>query len=301
MSTFFSGTDTATLLEEGTDRNIFVSLIVNNAGNYTAGITRRIKEKATVKSTLTYEFFGEGPKEEQDNYVAENEYVVWYQMFIDKQGVTDFALITNRLDEIEKTKKEVKKSNYVDKYYNPNNSYTNNRWGEDIWEDCSDDDYSLYKSANTCNKKENTWEQKNLKFEKETKPSEKEKSTTDFLDLYDKETIDYIILQLLCGSIAIGKASKIDPEKWVKTMTSVFDKRFGASIQGLSVFKMWADSFIEILIYNTDPDNKNYTLDVDYNDEDATSTLALQVIDGLEELPKNKYIEVFIDLLNKYL
>jgi hypothetical protein len=84
-------------------------------------------------------------------------------------------------------------------------------------------------------------------------------------------------------------------------MTSVFDKRFGVGIQGFSVFKMWADSFIEILILNTAPDNEKYTLDVDYDEEEATSELALQVIDKLEHLPNNKYIEAFIDILNKYL
>lgn len=42
MATFFSGTDTSTLLQEGMDRNHFLSLIVNNAGTYSAKITRRI-------------------------------------------------------------------------------------------------------------------------------------------------------------------------------------------------------------------------------------------------------------------
>jgi hypothetical protein len=303
--TFFSGTDTNTLLEEGTDRNIFVSLIVNNAGTYTAGITRRIKEKATVNATLTYEFFGEGSKEVQDSYIAENEYVVWYQLLIDKQGVNDFTLINNRLDEIEKAKKEAQKPKYTTGFNNYGNygNYGGSKWGDDSFED-TDDDYYNYPSYNLPNnyiKKEDKYEQKKLKFETDTKPHKKEVSTTEVLDLYNKETIDYIMLQLICGSIAIGKASKIDPHKWVKTMTSVFDKRFGVGAQGFSVFKMWADSFIEILILNTAPDNEKYTLDVDYEEEEATSELALQVIDKLEHLPNNKYIEAFIDILNKYL
>ena len=37
--TFFSGTDLNTLQEEGSDMNNFLSLIVNNAGQYTAAIT----------------------------------------------------------------------------------------------------------------------------------------------------------------------------------------------------------------------------------------------------------------------
>jgi hypothetical protein len=41
MATFFSSTDDSTLVEEGKDRNFFVSLIVNNAGTYTAAVTRK--------------------------------------------------------------------------------------------------------------------------------------------------------------------------------------------------------------------------------------------------------------------
>lgn len=50
MSTFFSETDTATLKEEGRDRNNFVSLIVNNAGTYTAAITRRVKDIVKLRT-----------------------------------------------------------------------------------------------------------------------------------------------------------------------------------------------------------------------------------------------------------
>ena len=55
--TFFSGTDTSTLLEEGKDRNHFVSLIVNNAGTYTAAITRKAVKDLTISGTLKYKSF----------------------------------------------------------------------------------------------------------------------------------------------------------------------------------------------------------------------------------------------------
>ena len=54
MATFFSGTDTNTLLKEGSDSNNFVSLIVNNEGTYNAAITW--KEHSVKKVTKT--FFG---------------------------------------------------------------------------------------------------------------------------------------------------------------------------------------------------------------------------------------------------
>ena len=57
MATFFSGTDTSTLLDEGKDRNHFVSLIVNNAGTYTAAITRKAVKDLTISGTLKYKTF----------------------------------------------------------------------------------------------------------------------------------------------------------------------------------------------------------------------------------------------------
>lgn len=58
MATFFSGTDTATLQSEGNDMNHFVSLIVNNAGKYTAGVTRKVKLKQTVNEEFAYPTWG---------------------------------------------------------------------------------------------------------------------------------------------------------------------------------------------------------------------------------------------------
>ena len=53
MATFFSGTDTATLKEEGAKRPHFLSLIVNNANQYTACITA----KAEVEENLIFKGF----------------------------------------------------------------------------------------------------------------------------------------------------------------------------------------------------------------------------------------------------
>ena len=60
LATFFSTTDQDTLLEEGLDRNNFVSLIVNNKGEYTAAITRKVKIK---KVHTSYNFFDKGEQE----------------------------------------------------------------------------------------------------------------------------------------------------------------------------------------------------------------------------------------------
>ena len=85
MRTFFSQTDTATLKEEGRDRNNFVSLIVNNAGTYTAAITRRVKAKQ-VKESVSYEFFGDGEKHDTKEYVSSADEIEWFYLKIEKEG-----------------------------------------------------------------------------------------------------------------------------------------------------------------------------------------------------------------------
>lgn len=54
FQTFFSGTDISTLQSEGNETVHFVSLIVNNAGEYNAAITRKVK--ATFEGDITEEF-----------------------------------------------------------------------------------------------------------------------------------------------------------------------------------------------------------------------------------------------------
>ena len=71
MNSFFSGTDRSTLIEEGMTMPHFVSLIVNNAGKYTAKITRRVLLEA-VK--ISYPTFNDGHKTE-DAESNINEYI----------------------------------------------------------------------------------------------------------------------------------------------------------------------------------------------------------------------------------
>ena len=59
MATFFSRTDTSTLQSEGNEQNNFVSLIVNNAGKYSAAITRKVQIERKVKENACYSLFGE--------------------------------------------------------------------------------------------------------------------------------------------------------------------------------------------------------------------------------------------------
>ena len=106
MATFFSGTDTGTLLEEGKDRNHFVSLIVNNAGVYTAGITRLEHTISEITEKGTFHTFQDEVVDlEGETYTEENTAVIWRELNIIKEGVGDsFEVLDDRMAEIKAAK-----------------------------------------------------------------------------------------------------------------------------------------------------------------------------------------------------
>lgn len=98
-----SGQDQAMLVQEGTDRNIFVSLIVNNAGTYTAGITRKIASK--IVEEKCYRTFGN--KEICKPVESYNtQYIEWYDLEVIKEEDTpEFPELQDRLLQIAEHKK----------------------------------------------------------------------------------------------------------------------------------------------------------------------------------------------------
>lgn len=82
--TFFSGTDIDTLGEEGKATNHFVSLIVNNAGDRIAKITRHIYEKKVSNCSINYKSF-ENAEVNKDNIeiTTENDYIEYFTLNIE--------------------------------------------------------------------------------------------------------------------------------------------------------------------------------------------------------------------------
>ena len=72
---------------------------------------------------------------------------------------------------------------------------------------------------------------------------------------FDKDVIKSLTFQLITGSIVLPKESKLDVDKWMKTMESIFDKRFGNTDEGFDDFKEWANGYIEFICYNAKDKN----------------------------------------------
>lgn len=287
--TFFSGTDTTTLKEEGRDRNNFVSLIVNNAGNYTAAITRRVKSKS-VKESISYEFFGDGEKHDTKEYVSKENEIEWFYLNIVKEGDTfSFQDMDARFEEIKKRKAERAKEVEIARK-------------QTSW-------ITSYKPATIINSYGTGTKSPNIIPNKKTVVQTSlfdgiDDWDSDDLDIpygtakFDKNTIRQLTLQLVTGSIIIPNDSKIDIKKWAASMPAMYQKRFGKGEEGMRLFELWADTYTEFLTwYATDSKLEAQGMD----DTEMCAICAHDIIEELTKLPENEYIKGYIDALQKYL
>lgn len=288
MSTFFSGTDTATLKEEGRDRNNFVSLIVNNAGSYTAAITRRIKSKQ-VKESVSYEFFGDGEKHDTKEYVSDADEIEWFYLKIEKEDENySFPDMAARLEEIKQAKAEKVKKAQIPVYQGSYKPVIANSYG------------TKASPANLVKKE--------IKRPKVTQPTlfddVDDLSFGEGYDIpygqvaFDKVTLKSLVLQLITGSIIISNDSKIDITKWAKSMPVLYEKRFGKGKEGMKNFKMWADTYAEYLTWYVTDEKLE---ELGFDETEICAICAHDMIEELTKLPENDYIKGYIDALQKYL
>ena len=291
MSTFFSGTDTATLKEEGRDRNNFVSLIVNNAGTYTAAITRRIKSKQT-KESVSYEFFGDGEKQDTKEYISDADEIEWFYLKIENEDETfSFPDMAARLEEIkqvkaEKAKKAQKAQTPV--YQGGYKPVIANSYGTKAG------------PANLVKKEDNKSKvvQSTLFDNVDDLPFDDDYNLPYGQVTFDKVTLKSLVLQLITGSIIISNDSKIDITKWVKSMSALYEKRFGKGEEGMKNFKMWADTYTEYLTWYTTDEKLE---ELGFDETEICAICAHDMIEELTKLPENDYIKGYIDALQKYL
>lgn len=275
MATFFSGTDQQTLKEEGTDRNNFVSLIVNNGGTYTAAITRKIKHKKTIES-ISYEFFGEGERKDTIDYSNDTEIIEWFPLTIVKENNSfNFEDIETRLAEIRKNKSAVVLNNPVT---NSNANFAK--------PDMSNEVIKIQKAQKTFFDDDPAFNEENSKIPYG--------SIT-----FDKQKIKALLMQIVTGSVIMSANSKIDIVSWVKSsMPSLYEKRFGKDTGDMSNFKVWAETYAEYLIWSVSDGN---LLNQGFYETEIGAICAHDLVEELSKLPQNDYIKGYIDALKLYI
>ena len=271
LNTFFSTTDQDTLLEEGLDRNNFVSLIVNNRGEYTAAITRKVKIK---KVHTSYNFFDKGEQENTEETIDEETVVEWFNLNVIIEGEEDFSNIENELKAIKESKITINSFNGTFKT-------------------------PLSNPKNTINTKlpERVYSTNGFLRDAGIKGTLVEGDIEDFEYLedieYNEDLTRSIVLQLITGSIIISNTTKLDVNKWVNSMPSLYRSRFGNDME---LFKDWAMQFIEYLISTSLDEDLAQNLD----NTELAYICANSVQKELKKLNRNPYINTYIDILETY-
>lgn len=298
MATFFSGTDTATLSAEGNDMAHFVSLIVNNAGKYTAGITRKYKCVQTVSEKYTYPTWNGEVREGVETFDIEEEKLEWFNLDIVFEDATDDfeTEMMERIKEIKESKKKVVTPIY--KGYPQYGNYGKNiaptkevgsTFPMDKEEYYGEEGRSWYQAKEV---KETSAKQSELPFEQ---PEEEDIDIPYGIITVDKDIVQSIVRQLVTSSIIISNESAVDVKKWANSMENLYRRRFGS----VKEFEYFASNYVDYLI--------NYTYDGDVmaviNNDDSTmaALLAHDVREELEKLPKNPWLSVYIKLMDDYI
>ena len=282
MQCWFSGQDQATLREEGNDRNCFVSLIVNNAGTYCAAVTRKLQltKKITVQTSgVSYEFFGEGKKALTAGVppieeTSEETVIQYFMLDVEREIVENpLEYLDYRFNEIERKKEESKPV--------PAKNFKIDSPAE------SDDEFFEWLHSN----RKNTVVDSPTLFDKDT--MEELVDTSKWQP--DPTIIHYLAAQLLTTSLIVNP--DIDLKQWVtRHMKKKYDEIFS---EGDEEFMGWSDSFVEFIVnhYN----DTEVPAEV-YDDWDAYhGKVAEALMNEISSYPSNKYIDGYIDVLNRYL
>lgn len=291
MATNFSGTDMNTLEVEGTSRNHFLSLIVNNSGNYTARITKKVTCITKGKNSILYKTFGDTTIENREvDFEEKNDYIEYY----------DLDISVEKLPEVPKSELELR----LEEVKANANSYINNSHDGFSKRNSSCIPYNSTSYANSYNLKEPSQikqlslfgEQEDLNLKEETVSANPEEFINYEEAHINPKLIKDAVTQIITGDIFSVYKQNIDIDKWATNMESLYKKRFIEDTVETDSFMYWVDTFIEFL-ENELFDDDLYVLGRDYMD----AIWAYNVINELQKYPTNKYLQAFIESLERFL
>lgn len=266
MASYFSSTDLNTLLEEGKDSDNVLSLIVNNAGQYVAAITRFLTTESTVKERNNYNFFGNEKKTTFTGSYTSVDYYVEYFMANITVGKEDNPYLTfmNRLVEIADKKKT---------------ENTVNMWG--------------YNKPIPV--------QQNLRIEK---PLEANAVYPVDNSSVDKAMVMKCVAQIITGDI-LASEKTINLKTFITTqMDKLFDSRFGTATDTKSPYSLWLEGMIESIIYDNGLVGAAVK-DTCPDEYDKETIFGQAVFDALLELDKNimgcRHMKAVIDKFKQYM
>lgn len=301
MATFFSSTDNSTLVEEGMDTCHFLSLIVNNAGTYSARITRKVAYTTVGITTSQYTTFEETEESNEKDSTQIEEILEAFNLNIVKE-VEEKDLVAeevaNRFAEIKKAKEEerLKKASIA-----TSPTLFSYGGGQMPINPASKGVYPSNYFSNISNKKE----------EKEEEKKEEVKSVIPSYNLWKDPSGDWHIpttlasilaAQLIYGSILINNktVSKLNFVDWIKNkMIPAFNSRF----ETIKDYEFWLDTYCETVIGKV---WCNYDLicSAMIDDDDLIDICARDVYKYIESASNdisNIYISEILEAIKEYI
>ena len=273
MSTFFSGTDNQELIDGGSSTNHFLSLIVNNKGDYTAAITRKIESERNIVEDFTYKSFNNVECKGQDVYADTYSYIEKFKLDIEVCKVEEVSdEVLDRIKEL----RDMKKSKTI----NTVNNSTYTPFSTDL-----------------CKSPYNP----NLHYSSFKEPKVQEFPLDDIDSVnynysapVDKDSIETVVKQLLTCSIIITDNSKVDIKKWAENLNKIYTNIFGS----VPNFESFATNYVDFVLNNFVDEELDKLTNDPY---EATSILAFKVKEYMEKLPKNVWINKYISILDDFI
>lgn len=303
LGAFFSGTDDATLREEGSERIHFVSLIIDTKGTYKAAITRVVEEELTATGSVKYPTFNEKFATAPVSYTFTRKRLESFMLEVERPIIPNpYEELADRITEVQKQKaekeKEIAKSNVV--YGNGYNNYGYNSYNKPATPVGSGISYqtnvgraNLATPVIPNNFVNDPAPKPKLPFEVPIEDDNNDVPPPYGHVKVNPLIIDEIAKQLVTGDITYFDDDKTTLEELARASEELFNMRF----EDEKLFHTWAEQYVEFLVYYTEDDSLT-----EYEDEVLAALIAHDLMEVLNKLTtKNKYIETFIEIIDRYI
>lgn len=314
MGAFFSGTDLATLREEGSDRVHFVSLIIDTEGTYKAAVTRVVSEEMTATGYARYPTYnGKESTGQPVSYSFTRKKLEYFMLDVERPVIADpFKELADRILEVQKQKEEAGRKavpvygsgrqgggGYNDRtprvYGHTTGQWEDARPGtpENTAFDCQTDvgrgnvipgnrPYVPPVAVASA--------QEGLPFEQETQ----EEVIPPYGEVkVDPAVIEEIARQLVTGDISYGVYENETLEELARTGEESYARRF----EDDSLFHAWAEGYVEFLVYYAEDPALGQ-----YEDDVLAALVAYDLVGRLDKLTdRGKHINQFIEMIERYI
>lgn len=302
MATFFSGTDIATLKSEAVDHNHFVSLIVNNAGVYTAAVTTVVSSTKTIVDTFVYNTFDGEENIGTTSYVVEAKEIQYSKMVIEKEALpmSSFQEISIKIKELLEEKAKIVVVPPVGF-----GGYTNRVYPS----------YPNTPANNVAPMFPKVFPQQlslEDKFNNDFPPIENESfqgqqalvdEDLDYAALYEDTVVTKSVLEGMCQRLVsccpiIPINNDVNIKKFVVNMPKLY-----ASFGGLKPYIEFIEAYSEFVVYNT-WDNELLHTGKELRSDEMAAVLAFHAVAYLETMgdrSKNDYLNALLDSLETLL